>query len=73
MTPNPDDFFASYSEWHDAMTNRAKIELTEEYCTERIRALQDSGDVSTKQFIRMFGTAYRDTVLGWFRQAGGNG
>ncbi len=65
-----DHFFINYDEWRDAMDNRCKIPLTPEYCAERIQALQDPGDPSTKQFVNLYGAAYRDNVIAWFKKAG---
>ncbi len=70
MNETLEDYFASYHEWHDAITNRCGINLTPEYCTERIRALQNPRDASTSQFLQVYGSAYRDRVIGWFKRAG---
>lgn len=70
MNANPVAYFASYNEWHDAITNRCGIHLTPEYCAERVRALQDPKDVSTTQFLELYGLGYRDKVIGWFKRAG---
>lgn len=69
---NTDGTFASYEEWRDAIANRGKIRLTRDYCAERVRALQDPDDTSTKRFIDLFGLAYRDKVVSWFKRAGGD-
>lgn len=68
---NTEDYFASYEEWRDAITNRCGIKLTPEYCAERVRALQDSANSSTKDFVKLFGPSYRDKVISWFKRAGG--
>ena len=65
-----ESFFVSYEEWRDAMDNRCKIALTPEYCDERINALQDPKDPSTAQFLKRYGSAYRDIVIAWFKKAG---
>lgn len=65
-----DDFFVSYEEWRDAMHQRCRIDLSREYCAERVRALQDLSDPATVQFIELFGQAYRDKVSDWFERAG---
>ena len=66
---NPDDYFSSYEDWREALTQLAGLALTPEYCNERLRALEDCGDASTKQFIDLYGLPYRDKVIGWFKQA----
>lgn len=70
MNANPADYFVSYNEWHDAITIRCGIQLTPEYCAERVLALQDSKDVSTSQFLELYGVGYRDKVIAWFKRAG---
>ncbi|MEC8825054.1 MAG: hypothetical protein VXX36_04655 [Verrucomicrobiota bacterium] len=63
------DFFVSYEEWCEAMNSRCNIALTKEYCSERIRALEDAKDPSTAMFIDLFGSSYRDKVVGWLERA----
>lgn len=63
------DYFESYAEWHDAITGRCGLSLTPDYCQERIRALGDSRDASTKAFLDLYGEAYRDRVVSWFEKA----
>jgi len=70
MSKPLDDFFASYDEWHDAITNKCGIDLTPVYCAQRVLALQDTRDASTSQFLEFYGSAYRDKVVGWFKRAG---
>ncbi|NRB75881.1 MAG: hypothetical protein HRU46_16095 [Verrucomicrobiales bacterium] len=64
-----DDFFVSYEEWREAMNSRCKIALTQEYCNGRIRALEDTKDPATAMFIDLFGSSYRDKVVGWLERA----
>jgi len=63
------DYFESYEEWHDAITRRCGITLTKTYCTERIRALSDPKDPSTRDFVRLYGEAYLRKVISWFERA----
>ena len=63
------DYFTSYEEWHSALSNVAGITLSEEYCAERVRVLENTSDSSTKDFIKLYGIAYRDKVIDWFKRA----
>lgn len=68
-----DDFFSRYEEWHEAITHKCGIRLTPEYCAERVEALMNTKDPSTREFVRLFGERYRDTVVGWFERAAARG
>mgnify|MGYP001162163443 CR=1 len=68
-----DDFFLSYEEWRDAMDGRCNIALPPDYCEERVNALRDTKNPSTKMFIELFGLSYRDKVVSWFERAGAGG
>jgi hypothetical protein len=63
------DYFESYEEWHEAITVRCGLRLTADYCRERIDALRDTRDESTRAFITLYGAAYRDRVVSWFERA----
>jgi len=63
------DYFEDYREWHDAITGRCGLELTSDYCRERIAALRESRDESSRAFVKLYGTAYRDRVASWFERA----
>ena len=63
------DYFETYDEWRDAMTNRCGLPLTATYCDERIQALQNGRDASTKDFVKLYGSAYLDRVVSWFERA----
>jgi len=45
----------------------ARLQLAGE--SARIDALENPGDFHTQQFVRCWGEAHRQQVLGWFRQA----
>lgn len=51
------------------VTEVAKLTLTADYCKERIAALQDENDRSTKSLVDAYGTAHRDQMVGYFEQA----
>ncbi|MEM7698199.1 MAG: hypothetical protein AAF236_07330 [Verrucomicrobiota bacterium] len=65
-----EDYFLSYEEWREAITNRCGIKLTSDYCAGRVEALQNTRDSYTSQFIKLFGSPYRDKVVAWFKRAG---
>ena len=65
------DYFETYEEWHEAITERCGLTLTKNYCEERILALSDPKDASTRDFVRLYGESYLRKVISWFRRAGG--
>jgi hypothetical protein len=65
------DYFETYEEWHEAITERCGLTLTKTYCEERIRALSDPKDLSTRSFVELYGEGYLQKVISWFRRAGG--
>ena len=69
MIDTTDFYFQSYSEWHIAITERCKIDLTPEYVRSRISALQNSKDKSTQEFKLKYGEPYLQQVIEWFKQA----
>ena len=69
MFDTKDFYFQSYSEWHKAITERCKIDLTPEYIRTRISALQNPKDKSTQEFRVKYGEQYLLQVIEWFRQA----
>ena len=69
MIDATDFYFQSYSEWHKAITERCKIDLTPEYVRSRISALQNPKDKSTQEFKLKYGEPYLQQVIEWFKQA----
>lgn len=65
MNPN----FQDYAQWRGMMTDAAGITLDSGYCQERIAALSDEKDPSTRAFLSTYGSAYRDQVVSWFERA----
>ncbi|UTW45097.1 hypothetical protein KFE80_12110 [bacterium SCSIO 12696] len=59
----------SYEEWRHCITVECRLELTESFISERIAALQNPRDYSTKKFIQLYGQHHLQKVLGWFEQA----
>ena len=69
MIDTTDFYFQSYSEWHKAITERCKIDLTPEYVRSRISALQNPKDKSTQEFKLKYGEPYLQQVIEWFKHA----
>lgn len=61
--------FTNYNDWRNTMIKNAGLTLDHDYCTERIAALQDEGNPTTKSFLKAYGANYRDQVIAWFQQA----
>ncbi len=61
--------FDNYNDWHTAITVTCGLELTQEYCAERIASLKDDNISTTKSFTECYGSSYRDKVIEWFTLA----
>lgn len=61
--------YESYQHWRSMMTDTAGIKLTADYCKERIKALCNENDPTTKAFVRSYGEDHRDQIVRWFEQA----
>ncbi|MEM0952615.1 MAG: hypothetical protein AAGI24_00615 [Pseudomonadota bacterium] len=62
-------YFQSYAEWHQAITERCRIDLTPDYARSRIDALRNPEDPATREFASKYGNAYLDQVVRWFEMA----
>jgi len=63
ITPN------TYEEWRHCIIVECGLELTPDYISERISALQNNGDYYTQQFVKLYGQEHHQKVLAWFAQA----
>lgn len=61
--------FQDFDEWRKAITVRCGLTLSSEYCAERIAALKNEDEPTTRNFIDTYGEPYRETVIRWFEQA----
>ena len=61
--------YKGYDEWRAAMTETAGFSLNPAYCQDRINALSNEQDPSTRAFLKAYGDAHRDQVVRWFEQA----
>lgn len=59
----------TYEQWRHCIEVDCGIPLTRSFIDERLQELATPSDFRTQQFIRLYGGAHRDRVLGWFRQA----
>ena len=63
------NFPKTYEEWRHCITVECGLELTPEYISERISALQNDGDYHTQRFVELYGQQHLQQVLDWFIQA----
>ena len=61
--------FSNYDDWRRTITGVCRLELTRAYCRERLLALADDDEPTTRDFVKAYGNDYRNRVLSWFRQA----
>lgn len=60
----------TYADWRRCIEVDCGLTLTPSFIAERIEELSDPRRERTAQFVRRYGDAHRQQVLGWFRQAG---
>jgi len=58
-----------YASWRYCIEVKCGLALTPDYVKARIAILGDRGCEETKRFARLYGDAYLNRVLAWFRQA----
>lgn len=59
----------NYDDWKECITEYCGIPLTLAYVEQRIAALRDPTEYSTRRFTEIYGEAYLARVIGWFEQA----
>ena len=59
----------TYEEWRHCIIVECGLELTPQYISERISALQNNRDYHTQQFVKRYGKQHLQQVLSWFMQA----
>ncbi|MEM6411148.1 MAG: hypothetical protein AAF683_06400 [Pseudomonadota bacterium] len=59
----------TFEEWEHCITVKCGIPLTEQFVSDRIKALEDSTDTTTQKFRNFWGNAHYVQTLEWFRQA----
>ena len=67
---NSSGFPTSYEEFCYLITKRCGTALTRTYCAERVAALQDDNNPTTKEFANMYGEKHRNQIIDWYEQAG---
>lgn len=61
----------TYADWRRCIEVDCGLTLTPQFIAERIDELSDPSRERTAQFVRVYGDAHRQRVLGWFQQAAG--
>lgn len=59
----------SYEDWRRCITVLCGIPLTSSYIQQRLAALRDPADSTTKRFVAIWGEHHRLRVIHWFEQA----
>lgn len=65
ISPIPQTFDA----WQHCIVHECGIPLTPHFIRERLAVLGDPGNAETQRFVRLYGNAHRQKVLGWFAAA----
>ena len=61
----------NYDDWKHCITISCGIPLTTDYIEKRITSLKDPNDYHTRQFVKTWGDAHLQRVIGWFEKARG--
>ncbi|MEM9593081.1 MAG: hypothetical protein AAGD06_02390 [Acidobacteriota bacterium] len=59
----------TYEEWRHCITKACGIPLTAAYIEERLSALQNPKDATSKRFRKLYGQRHLDRTIRWFEQA----
>lgn len=59
----------TYEQWQHCIVVECGLELSAQYISQRITALKNDKDQSTKQFLKLYGKEYLEQVIAWFTQA----
>lgn len=59
----------TYQAWRHCIEVDCGLTLTPQFIAERIAALENVGDMRTRQFLSCYGDGHRQRVLSWFREA----
>jgi hypothetical protein len=62
-------FPTSYAEFCHLITQRCGTALTRAYCNERITALRDTHETTTRDFLRFYGPQHHQQIIAWYEQA----
>lgn len=60
---------ATYVEWRHCIEVECAIALTATFVATRLQSLGNAGSEEAARFIRLYGKAHWQNVLGWFAQA----
>lgn len=66
---NTNGFPTTFAEFCYLITQRCGTALTRAYCQERIIALRDDQDSSTRDFLKCYGKPHHQQVIAWYEQA----
>ena len=65
-----DDIYPlDFASWHHCIAVKCGVPLSADYVAERIAVLTDPGAEETQRFVRLYGEAWHQQVLTWFRLA----
>jgi hypothetical protein len=60
---------STYEEWRACITVKCGLTLSSAYCAERLRALRDPADPTTRRFRELYGEARLSQTVAWFQRA----
>lgn len=69
MATNDEIFPTSYENWRRCIVEKCRCPLTADYIAQRLAALRDPANAHTRDFLRVYGAAHLQTVIGWFERA----
>ena len=63
------DIPTNYHEWRHCIKVKCGLPLTASFIKQRMEALSDLNNTTTKEFTRLYGEDYRVQVIQWYQQA----
>lgn len=64
-----DIFPSSYESWKQCITEKGGLSLDKKYVDDRIKNLSNTNSREHKEFVKLYGIQWTETVLGYFKQA----
>lgn len=59
----------TYEDWKHCIVEQCRIPLTKAFVAQRLAALADRGDWTTRRFLEVWGERHLSQVVVWFKRA----
>jgi hypothetical protein len=58
----------TFNDWKNCIVNDCKINLTQEFATERLAVYQGNKNGETQKFISLYGQQHLSNIIKWLQQ-----